>query len=100
MQAMQGRELFAGNDDLTLLRYHVGTKNKPMYGAGRNMQDFLESGKGLPLIIRVSLKSRFNVIWGVFEPNYHRQAQCLVVLDNNYDKKHRTQVYNSTCVIN
>lgn len=99
-QAMQGREFYARNDNLTLMRFHVGTKNEPMYGAGRNMQDFLESGKGLPLIIRVSLKSRFNVIWGIFEPKYYHDAQCLVALDNNYDKKHRTQVYNSTCVIN
>ncbi|XP_057807702.1 uncharacterized protein LOC131022249 [Salvia miltiorrhiza] len=96
---MQGRELYAGNDDLTMLRFNVGTRNKAMYGAGRNMQDFLESEKGLPLVIRVSLRSKFNVIWGIIEPKYHHEAQCLVVVDNNYDKKHRTQVYNSTCII-
>ncbi|KAL1564404.1 hypothetical protein AAHA92_06753 [Salvia divinorum] len=97
---IQGREVYAGSDDLTMLRFNVGTKNKPMYGAGRNMQDFLESEEGLPLVIRVSLRSRFNVIWGIFEPKYHHEAQCLVLLHDNYDKKHRTQVYNSTCVIN
>ena len=83
-----------------MLRFNVGTKNKAMYGAGRNMQDFLESEQGLPLVIRVSLRSRFNVIWGIFEPKYHHEAQCLVLLNDNYDKKHRTQVYNSTCIIN
>ncbi|KAL1535050.1 hypothetical protein AAHA92_31150 [Salvia divinorum] len=98
---IQGREVYGGSDDLTVLRFNVGTKNKAMYGAGRSMQDFLESEKGLPLVIRVSLRSRFIVIWGIFEPKYHHEAQCLVVLDDSYDKKHRTQVYNSTChVIN
>lgn len=97
---MEGRELYAGNDDLTLLRVNVGTRNKPMYGAGRNMQDLLESGKGLPLVIRVSLRSSFHVVWGVIKPEFHHEAQCLVVLGDKYDKKHRTQVYNSTCVIN
>lgn len=96
---MQGREFYAGNDDLTTLRFNIGTKNKAMYGAGRNMQDFLESEKGLPLVIRVSLRSRFSVIWGIFEPKYNYEAQCLVILSDYYDKKHRTQVYNSTCVV-
>lgn len=97
---MQGqRELYAGIDDLTTVRFNVGTKNKAMYGAGRSMDDFLESEKGLPLVIRVSLKSRFHVIWGIFEPKYDHQGLCLVTLSDYYDKKHRTQVYNSTCLI-
>ncbi|XP_042008852.1 uncharacterized protein LOC121757365 isoform X1 [Salvia splendens] len=97
----QGRELYAGSDDLTVLRFNIGTKNKAMYGAGRSMQDFLESEKGLPLVIRVSLRSKFNVVWGILETKYHHEAQCLVVLDDSYDKKHKTQVYNTTChVIN
>ncbi|XP_042005459.1 uncharacterized protein LOC121754176 isoform X1 [Salvia splendens] len=94
---IQGTEMNAGSDDLTVLRFNIGTKNKAMYGAGRSMQDFLESEKGLPLVIRVSLRSKFNVIWGILETKYHHAAQCLVVLDDSYDKKHRTQVYNSTC---
>lgn len=83
-----------------MFRLNVGTRNKAMYGAGRNMQDLLESGKGLPLVIRVSLRSRFHVVWGIIEPKFHHEAQCLVLLRDKYDKKHRTQVYNSTCVVN
>ncbi|KAK6162966.1 hypothetical protein DH2020_002807 [Rehmannia glutinosa] len=96
----QGKEVDAGSDDITLLRLNVGTRNKPMYGAGRNMQDLLASGKGLPLVIRVSLRSSFHVIWGLFQPKFHHQPQCLVVLSDKYDKKHRTQVFNSTCIVN
>ncbi|KAK4414460.1 hypothetical protein Salat_2859000 [Sesamum alatum] len=52
----QGREVYGGSEDLTLLRLSVGTRNKAMYGAGRNMEDMLESGQGLPLTIRVRLR--------------------------------------------
>ncbi|EYU30291.1 hypothetical protein MIMGU_mgv1a018480mg [Erythranthe guttata] len=74
--------------------------NKAMYGAGRNMQDLLESGQGLPLLVKVKLRSSFHVIWGIFQPKFHHQLQCLVVLSDKYDKIHRTQVYNSTCISN
>ncbi|GFP92108.1 hypothetical protein PHJA_001354900 [Phtheirospermum japonicum] len=53
---MQGKELYAGSNDITLFRLSVGTRNKPMYGAGRNMQDLLQSGEGLPLVLRVSFR--------------------------------------------
>ncbi|KAG8391245.1 hypothetical protein BUALT_Bualt01G0168000 [Buddleja alternifolia] len=96
----QGKELYAGSADLTLFKLSVGIRNKAMYGAGRNMQDLLESGKGLPLVIRVSFRSSFHVVWGLFQPKFHHQAQCLVLLSDKYDKKNRTQVYKSNCVSN
>lgn len=70
-----------------------------MYGAGRNMQDMLESGNGLPIVIRLSLRSDFRVVWNLIKPEFHHQAVCLLVLDSAYDKKHRTQAYNSTCTL-
>ena len=70
-----------------------------MYGAGRAMQDMLESGEGLPLAIRVSLKSQFRVVWRLIHPKFHHQAYCLLFLSRAYDKRHRTQVYKSTCAI-
>ncbi|KAL3622508.1 hypothetical protein CASFOL_033919 [Castilleja foliolosa] len=96
---MQDKEVYAGSDDITMFRLTIGTRNKAMYGAGRNMQDLLESGEGLPLVLRVSFRSTFHVIFGLFESKFHHEAQCLVVLSDQYDKKHRTQVYNSTCII-
>ncbi|KAL4339262.1 hypothetical protein GQ457_08G023990 [Hibiscus cannabinus] len=63
--------------------------------ARRSMQDLLESGMGLPLLIRLRLRSDFRVVWNLIKPKFHHQAQCLLLLD----KKHHTQKYNSTCTI-
>jgi hypothetical protein len=70
-----------------------------MYGAGRSMEDMLESGRGLPLVIRMSMSSSFRVVWNLVRPKFHHQAECLLVLNKAYDKKHRTQAYNSSCTI-
>ncbi|XP_059434748.1 uncharacterized protein LOC132167740 [Corylus avellana] len=83
----------------TLYKLSVGTRNKPMYGGGRSMQDMLESGRGLPLVIRMSMSSSFRVVWNLVRPKFHHQAECLLVLHRAYDKKHRTQAYNSSCTI-
>ncbi|CAK7330787.1 unnamed protein product [Dovyalis caffra] len=95
----RGSKLYAQSHTSTLFQLSVGTRNKPMYGAGRNMQDMLESGNGLAIVIRVSLRSNFRVVWNLIKPKFHHQAVCLLVLDSAYDKKHRTQAYNSTCTI-
>ncbi|CAK9140379.1 unnamed protein product [Ilex paraguariensis] len=94
-----GPELYAGSDTSTSFQLSVGTRNKPMYGAGRSMQDLLESGKGLPLVIHVSLRSRFRMVWKLINPKFEHQAQCFLVLSHAYDKKHRTQAYNSSCIV-
>ncbi|PQP96446.1 uncharacterized protein Pyn_01936 [Prunus yedoensis var. nudiflora] len=54
-----GPKLYAAESGSSKFKLYVGTRNKPMYGAGRSMQDMLESGKGLPLVLRVSLHSSF-----------------------------------------
>lgn len=86
-----GPKLYAETFGSTLYELYVGTRNKPMYGAGRNMQDMLESGMGLPLVIRVKLSSNFRVVWSLIKPKFHHKAECLLVLDGMYDKEHRTQ---------
>ncbi|KAH9710145.1 Delta-latroinsectotoxin-Lt1a protein [Citrus sinensis] len=93
-----GPKLYAASHDSSLFRLYVGTRNKPMYGAGRNMQDLLELGKGLPLIIRMSFRTNYRVVWDLIKPEFHHEAECLLLLNRKYDKKHRTQVYNSTCI--
>ncbi|CAA2977836.1 Hypothetical predicted protein [Olea europaea subsp. europaea] len=95
----RGAELYAGSDGSTLFKLTVGTRNKAMYSAGRNMEDLLKSGKGLPLMIKLSFTSNFNVVWGFIHQKYHHDAQCLLLLENTYDKKHRTQTFKSTCII-
>ncbi|KAL1811641.1 hypothetical protein ACET3Z_021706 [Daucus carota] len=94
-----GQELYAYSDGKTRFQLSTGTKNKPMYGAGRSMQDMLESGKGLPLDIRMSITSSFHVISSFVKPTFHQQARCLLVLNSSYDKKRRTTKYKSSCVV-
>ncbi|RVX02857.1 hypothetical protein VitviT2T_020595 [Vitis vinifera] len=94
-----GQELYAPSHGSSKFQLYVGTRNKPMYGAGRAMQDMLETGEGLPLAIRVSLKSSFRVVWSLIVPKFHHQAECLLFLNRAYDKRHGTQVYNSTCTV-
>ncbi|KZV47267.1 hypothetical protein F511_07690 [Dorcoceras hygrometricum] len=95
----QGGDLYAGSDGLTSFELYFGTTNKAMYGGGRNMQDLLESGNALPITIKLSFASKFLVVWGLFEPKFHREALCLMLINNSYDKKHRTQKFNSTCTV-
>lgn len=94
-----GRKLYAASDGSSLFQLFVGTRNKPMYGAGRNMQDLLASRKGLPLIIRMSFRSNYRVVGDFIKSKYHHHSECFLFLYRNYDKKHATQVYNSTCTI-
>ncbi|KAK7401244.1 hypothetical protein VNO78_12575 [Psophocarpus tetragonolobus] len=91
-------ELYAENG-LTIFPLRLGAKNKPMYGAGRNMQDMLDSGTGLPLVIRVILNSSFKVVPSLIKPRFHHHVECLVVLKKAYDRKHRTQAFDSTCKV-
>ncbi|XP_039056442.1 uncharacterized protein LOC120199428 [Hibiscus syriacus] len=94
-----GPKLYAQTWGSSRFEVYIGTKNKPMYGAGRSMQDLLDSGMGLPLLIRLKLRSNYRVVWNLIKPRFHHQADCLLLLDNKYDKKHHTQKYNSTCTI-
>ncbi|KAL4324903.1 hypothetical protein GQ457_11G019860 [Hibiscus cannabinus] len=94
-----GPKLYAQSSGSSRFEVYVGTRNKPMYGAGRSMQDLLESGMGLPLVIRLKLRSNYRVVWNLIKPRFHHQVECLVLLDNKYDKKRHTQKFNSTCTI-
>lgn len=95
----RGPKLYAETYTSTTFKLYVGTKNKPLYGAGRTMQDMLQSGQGLPLVIHLSFTSSFHVVWNLIKPKFHHQAQCLLILGTMFDNKHPTQVYNSTCTI-
>ncbi|MCD7448312.1 hypothetical protein HAX54_040753 [Datura stramonium] len=95
----QGEELYAGSYGATYFKLSVGTRDKALYGAGRIMEDMLQSSKGLPLLIRVHLSSTFHVVWGLIKPKFHHQIDCLILLHNTYNKTHRTQAYNSTCLL-
>lgn len=61
------------------------------------MEDQLESGSGLPLVVRLRSASRFRVVWGLIQQKYRYHAECLLVLDGTYDERRRSQTYNATC---
>ncbi|KAL6867591.1 hypothetical protein ACP4OV_015615 [Aristida adscensionis] len=62
------------------LRLYVAARQKPMYAAGRGMQDLLESTQGLPLAITVRASSRYRVVGGLVRLTYRHDAECVVHL--------------------
>ncbi|XP_051122032.1 uncharacterized protein LOC127245284 [Andrographis paniculata] len=90
----------AAANDVTRLILTAGTKNLAVYGAGREMQELLNSGKGLPLQIRLSFTSSFHVVRGMIDLKFRHDASCLVVVfADKYDRRRRTHRFNSTCVV-
>ena len=94
---VQGPESYVESKSSYELGLHVAVKDMPVYGAGRSMQDMLESGKGLPLMIRVRSRSSYRVVWNLISLRYLHHEECLLVLDGAFDRKHQVHVHNSTC---
>ncbi|RWW25319.1 hypothetical protein GW17_00010340, partial [Ensete ventricosum] len=88
---------YIDTDSSSALTLYSGTKNKPMYGAGRSMQDLLESGRGLTLLLRVRSTSTYRVIGNLVRSTYRHDAQCQLVLRGG--AYGHTVIYNSTCFI-
>ncbi|KAG0462412.1 hypothetical protein HPP92_020888 [Vanilla planifolia] len=76
----------------------VGVKNKPLYGAGRCMQDLLDSGRGLPLVIRVRSRLAYRVVWDLIKIKHQRHEHCILVLHGMDEPNLQIKVYNSTCI--
>lgn len=72
-----------------------------MYGAGRLMQDMVESGHGLPLVVRTGrLISSYHVVGGLVSPKFDRRLQCsLALLGGPYDKTRHTHTFNCSCSV-
>ncbi|XP_010547259.1 PREDICTED: uncharacterized protein LOC104819073 [Tarenaya hassleriana] len=83
----RGPKLYAETRDSTSFRLNVGTKNRPMYGAGREMDEMLKSSRGLALTLRMDLVSDFRVVWKIINPNFRHRAECLLLL--GYDERHK-----------
>ena len=64
----------------TTVRLFVAAQEKPMYAAGRGMQDLLESGKGVPVTITVRSRSRYRVVGSLVRLTYRHDSQCVVYL--------------------
>nr|XP_043612169.1 uncharacterized protein LOC122583860 [Erigeron canadensis] len=95
--SMETNELYASSNGPTSFVLYLGTTNKPMYGAGRSMQDILDSGNGLSSVIRVKLQSRFHVVGKLIRPKYHHLAECILISNRTYDKQHKTKMYDNQC---
>lgn len=62
------------------MRLFVAAQEKPMYAAGRGMQDLLESTHGLPLTITVRARSRYRVVGSLVRLTYRHDSECVVLL--------------------
>lgn len=62
------------------VRLFVAAQEKPMYAAGRGMQDLLETGKGVPVSVTVRSRSRYRVVGGLVRLTYRHDSQCVVYL--------------------
>ncbi|CAH9085566.1 unnamed protein product [Cuscuta epithymum] len=91
------RELFAGSNGTTVFKLWVGTRNKAMYAAGRAMEDMLDSGEGLPVVVRLRFLSWFRVMSGVINVKFHHHSDCLLFLSKSPNNKRLTHLFNTTC---
>lgn len=62
------------------LRLFVAVQEKPMYAAGRGMQDLLESSRGLPLTITVTARCRYRMVGSLVRLTYRHDSECVVYL--------------------
>ncbi|CAN6454123.1 unnamed protein product [Victoria cruziana] len=74
-----GAEMYVKKNTLLRFRLFIGGKEKGMYAAGENMDGMLDSGMGLPLVLRVRMKSQIAAPWNIFKPNgFTHHAHCLL----------------------
>ncbi|KAJ4767386.1 hypothetical protein LUZ62_077761 [Rhynchospora pubera] len=89
----QADKSYVPNQSKKTMTIFVSAKNKPMYAAGRGMQDLLETKQGLPIVVRVKSRSVYHVIGNLIRLRYRQRAECLLFLKG----LHRTQIYSSSC---
>lgn len=79
------------------VRLFVAAQEKPMYAAGRGMQDLLESSQGLPLTITVRSRSRYRVVWSLIRLRYRHDSQCVVYLRRMPRRNNAIAAGSATC---
>ncbi|XP_078164281.1 delta-latroinsectotoxin-Lt1a protein [Carex rostrata] len=89
----QGEESYVESRSSKTITTFVNAKNKPMYAAGRGMQDLLETKQGLPIVVRVESRSCYHVIGNLIKLRYRRRTECLLFLEG----LHKTKIYSSSC---
>ncbi|XP_049934373.1 uncharacterized protein LOC116256477 [Nymphaea colorata] len=78
-----GEEMYVERNTVLSFRLFIGGKEKAMYAAGEAMDARLESGMGLPLELRLSMKSHVAHLWGIVRPSgFTHHTHCtLLFLD-------------------
>uniref|UniRef100_A0A0D9Z3Z3 Late embryogenesis abundant protein LEA-2 subgroup domain-containing protein n=1 Tax=Oryza glumipatula TaxID=40148 RepID=A0A0D9Z3Z3_9ORYZ len=79
------------------VRLFVAAEGKPMYAAGRGMQDLLESGGGLPLAVTVRARSRYWMVGSLVRLSYRHDAQCVVRLRRTPRRNNAIDASGYTC---
>ncbi|KAJ0623137.1 hypothetical protein HanIR_Chr01g0028451 [Helianthus annuus] len=97
--SIEKNSLYASSNGPTSFLLYSGITNKPMYGAGRSMQDILDSGKGLYLVIHVKFSSRFHVVGKLIRLKYHHRAKCILILKKSHDIQHKTLIFDNLCIL-
>ncbi|CAL4929815.1 unnamed protein product [Urochloa decumbens] len=68
------------------VRLFVAAQEKPMYAAGRGMQDLLDSSRGLQLTVTVRARSRYRVVGSLVRLTYRHDSECVVLLRRTPDR--------------
>ncbi|CAN6295987.1 unnamed protein product [Urochloa humidicola] len=92
--SQQGGEFEGGWHDVgprgtSTVRLFVAAQEKPMYAAGRGMQDMLDSSRGLPLTVTVRARSRYRVVGSLVRLTYRHESECVVLLRRTPDRSNR-----------
>ncbi|OEL26935.1 hypothetical protein BAE44_0012045 [Dichanthelium oligosanthes] len=86
LQGDDGGSHDVGPRGTSTVRLFVAAQEKPMYAAGRGMQDLLESSRGLPLTITVRARSRYRVVGSLVRLTYRHDSECVVLLRRTPDR--------------
>ncbi|CAL4921500.1 unnamed protein product [Urochloa decumbens] len=85
-QGDEGGAHDVGPRGTSTVRLFVAAQEKPMYAAGRGMQDLLDSSRGLPLTVTVRARSRYRVVGSLVRLTYRHDSECVVLLRRTPDR--------------
>uniref|UniRef100_A0A0E0KAJ7 Late embryogenesis abundant protein LEA-2 subgroup domain-containing protein n=1 Tax=Oryza punctata TaxID=4537 RepID=A0A0E0KAJ7_ORYPU len=96
-QGAEGSYYDVGARGRRMVRLFVAAEGKPMYAAGRGMQDLLESGDGLPLAVTVRARSRYRMVGSLVRLSYRHDTQCVVRLRRTPRRNNAIDASGYTC---
>ncbi|KAJ3670031.1 hypothetical protein LUZ60_010355 [Juncus effusus] len=88
-----GEDSYVNSQSSKTIKFFITVKNKPMYAAGRNMQDLLDSNPGLQIMVRLESRLLYHVVGNLIKVPHRVKTECFLVLQGS----HKTRMYNSFC---